>query len=60
MEADDMSNFDVEVHVPLIVSQGFGEEIACASYTDVTVNDSFEMDDMGNAIKASIFKEGII
>ena len=51
MEADDMANFDVEVHAPLIASQGFAEEISCTSYMNVT----FEMDDLGGVVKVSIF-----
>ena len=51
MEADDMSNFDVEVHAPLIASQGFAEEIKFSSYT----TELFEMDDLEGVVKASIF-----
>ena len=48
MEADDMANFDVEVHAPLIASQGFAEEITGISYTNLTENNEFEMDDLSD------------
>ena len=43
-EADDMANFELEVHAPLITSQDFADEITGTSHTNVSQNDSFEMD----------------
>ena len=43
-EADDIANFDLEVHAPLITSQDFAYEITGTSHTNVTENNSFEMD----------------
>ena len=43
-----MANFDEFVHATIITTQGFTEEIAGTSYTNVTENNSFEMDDLSD------------